>query len=152
MKLRPFISSHASILVSILKIRNPIQAHGNRPTTRLASLPLPNPVLHRPIPSWLLLKLFILCFFWFLNVSHPHFSNRVTIWPLISNPPTQLVTVDRWRRWFSGKIHRCHRKHRRWAPGSIPGRRIIFFFPSCFLLGKVSFAPDVDLRSAFIAG
>ncbi len=25
------------------------------------------------------------------------------------------------RRWFSGKIHRCHR----WAPGSIPGRRKI---------------------------
>ena len=27
------------------------------------------------------------------------------------------------RRWFSGKISRCHRD----APGSIPGRRIAFF-------------------------
>ncbi|CUM66513.1 uncharacterized protein PRCAT00004179001 [Priceomyces carsonii] len=26
------------------------------------------------------------------------------------------------RKWFSGKIQRCHR----WAPGSIPGLRIFF--------------------------
>ena len=26
------------------------------------------------------------------------------------------------RKWFSGKIQRCHR----WAPGSIPGLRILF--------------------------
>ena len=33
------------------------------------------------------------------------------------------------RKWFSGKIQRCHR----WAPGSIPGLRI-FFLIVLFLL------------------
>ena len=33
------------------------------------------------------------------------------------------------RRWFSGKIHRCHR----WAPGSIPGRRKFFFFLTIYI-------------------
>ena len=36
------------------------------------------------------------------------------------------------RKWFSGKIQRCHR----WAPGSIPGLRILFFLKSVYTFGR----------------
>ena len=49
------------------------------------------------------------------------------------------------RKWFSGKIQRCHR----WAPGSIPGlRKIVFYFSFswvCFSLNFVDFADLSDV-------
>ena len=56
---------------------------------------------------------------------------RITVCRMVdrgSIPRRGAFSYHLLRKWFSGKIQRCHR----WAPGSIPGLRISFcisYFP-----------------------
>jgi hypothetical protein len=55
------------------------------------------------------------------------------------------------RRWFSGKIHRCHdTQHVRWAPRSIRGRRtsfLLIFFAHRFVGSKMCLGHRSELES-----
>ena len=55
------------------------------------------------------------------------------LWHLLNtqNVPSSILGKINFskRKWFSGKIQRCHR----WAPGSIPGLRILFCFMNIVL-------------------
>ena len=48
---------------------------------------------------------------------------RITVCRMVDRGSIPRRGVLSLRKWFSGKIQRCHR----WAPGSIPGLRIFFY-------------------------